>query len=243
MALLGTAEVRRAPRTASRGRLLIDVVPPTARTIRWLALVAAAAAADLVLWAAKGELSRGVAVSLQPLRVAAVLLCLRAAFLLDDEAGATVEAAPTNLFFRRGVRLMIGIPAVGMAWGTALWIGSAFAASGASPSMHRSLPAAAITLEAAALLAVTLAAGAVATRRLGHDRGSIVAGPTLLAFILTVATFGRYWPLWLESPADPGWMAAQLRWAAILAVALIVLVAASLDPARRSVVVRGGPFR
>src|SRR5436190_2046209 len=159
MALLENAEVRRTPRAGSRRRLLLHVVPPTARTIRWLALVAAATAADLVLLVARGELSTGTVVSLEPLRVAAVLLCLGAAFLLDDEAGATVESAPTSLMFRRGVRLMIGIPATGIAWGTALWIGSAFAASGASPSMHRSLQAAAITLEAAALLAVTLAAG------------------------------------------------------------------------------------
>jgi hypothetical protein len=91
-----------------------------------------------------------------------------------------------------------------------------------------------LTVEAAALLAVTLAAGAVATRFTGHGRGGVAAGPALLAFVLITQGFGRYWPLFLSGSDDPGWAAAHIRWALILAAATIVLAVCSLDPARRS---------
>jgi len=114
------------------------------------------------------------------------------------------------------------------------------AASGSGSSAHRSFPVAALTLEAAALLAVTLAAAAVATRRLGHGKGGTAAGPALLAFVMGMTAIGKYWPLFPQSPADPGWAPAHARWAAILAAAAIVLVAASLDPARRPMALRRG---
>jgi hypothetical protein len=81
------------------------LVRPTARTIRWAALLGGAAGAQLVLWAAKSELSKGGEASLLPLRVAAVVLCMGAAFILDDDAGATVEPAVASLAVRRGLRL------------------------------------------------------------------------------------------------------------------------------------------
>jgi hypothetical protein len=225
-----------------RRRELFLLVGPTARTMRWTALLGGAAAAVLTVVAARGELSRGVPLSLLPVRVAAVLLCLGAAFLLDDEAGATVEPAPVGLLARRGLRIVLGGLATTAAWGTAVWIASRLVGSGPLP---RQLPIAGLTIEAAALLAVTLAAAAVAIRRIGHDRGGIVAGPTLLAFIMAVATFGRHWPLFLESSSDPGWDAAHLRWASILAASVLVLIVASLDPARRPMFLRRalGPHR
>ena len=229
----------RAGRPALRRRQATLLGRPTARTIRWLPLAVAAVAAELVLWAAKDELSKGEAVPLLPVRVAAVLLCLGAAFLLDDDAGATIEPVVPTLLFRRGLRLMLGLPMVAMPWGAALWIASTLAASGTGPSAHRSLPAAALTLEAAALLAVTLAAAAVATRTQGHGKGGTAAGPALLAFVMGVAAIGKYWPMFQGSPAEPGWAAAHVRWAAILAAAVIVLIVASLDPASQTKFIRG----
>ncbi len=220
----------------------LALVRPTIRTIRWAGVVGGAAAAQLVLWAAKGELSKGGTIPLLPIRVAAVVLCLGTAFILDDEAGATVEPAVASLVVRRGLRLALTVPVVGMAWGAALWTASRMAASGheTGPVALRSLPVAGLTLEAAAFLAVTLAAGAVATRSLGHGKGGVAAGPTLLAFVMAMLSIGRYWPLFEESPIEPGWAAAHMRWASILAAAVIVLVAASLDPARRPRILRRG---
>src|SRR6266567_1897396 len=224
-----------------RSKQAVALVRPTIRTIRWAALLGGAAAAQLVLWAAKGELSQGESVSLLPLRVAAVVLCLGAAFILDDDAGATVEPAVASLMVRRWLRLALTVPFVAGAWGAQLWAGSRLAASGrgTGPVPPRSLPVAGLTLEAAALLAVTLAAGAVATRSLGHGKGGVAAGPTLVAFVMASLSIGRYWPLFLESPAEPGWAGAHVRWGLILAAGMVVLVVLSLDPARRSIIRRG----
>jgi hypothetical protein len=224
----------RAPRLRSKQAFLL--VRPTARTIRWAALLGGAAGAQLILWTAKGELSKGGEIHLLPIRIAAVVLCLGAAFILDDDAGATVEPAVASLIVRRGVRLALTVPLVWAAWGAALRTAASLAASGArtAPAAPRSVPVFGLTVEAAALLAVTLAAGAVATRALGHGRGGIAAGPTLLAFVLITQGFGRYWPLFLGGSEDPGWAAAHVRWALILAAATLVLAVCSLDPARRS---------
>jgi fluoroquinolone transport system permease protein len=227
-----------APRLRAKQASLL--VRPTARTIRWAALLGGAAGAQLVLWAAKSELSKGGEASLLPLRVAAVVLCLGAAFILDDDAGATVEPAVASLIVRRGLRLALTVPFVWAAWVAALRTAASLAASGVRtvPAAPRSLPVFGLTVEATALLAVTLAAGAVATRSLGHGRGGVAAGPTLLAFVLVTQSFGRYWPLFLSGSDDPGWAAAHLRWGVILAAAILVLAVCSLDPARRSKVRR-----
>lgn len=223
-----------------RSKQALLLVRPTIRTIRWAALLGGAAAAQLVLWAAKGELSKGGPIPLLPMRLAAVLLCLGAAFVLDDDAGATVEAAVASLMLRRGLRLALTVPVVGIAWGAALWAASRLAASGRGTGSVAppSLPVAGLAIEAAALLGVTLAAGAVATRSLGHGKGGVAAGPTLLAFVMAVLSLGRYWPLFPAASSEPGWAAAHARWALVLVAATIVLAAFSLDPARRWSILR-----
>ena len=218
-----------------RSRQLLLLVRPTARTIRWAALLGGAVAAQFVLWAASGERSRGGPVSLLPIRVAAVLLCLGAVFVLDDDAGATVEPAVASLAVRRGIRLALTVPVAWAAWGAALWTASRLAASGRGTAavVPRSLPVAGLMLEAAALLAVTLAAAAVATRSVGHGRGGVAGGPAVLGFVLAMVSIGRYWPLFPAANSEPAWVAAHVRWAVILAVASTVLVLFTLDPARR----------
>jgi hypothetical protein len=223
-------------------RRVVLLVRPTARTTRWVALVGGAAAAQGALWAAKSEFSRGEGVPLLPLRVAAVLLCLGAAFVLDDEAGATVEPAVVSLMIRRGLRMALAIPLLGLAWGGTLWVASRLAASGGGTVAIKasSLPVGALTLEAAALLAVTLASGAVGTRSLGHGKGGVAAGPTLLAFVVAMVSIQRYWDLFPSAAGGPGWTAAHVRWAIVLFTAGTVLAWFSLDPARRSKVMHRG---
>jgi fluoroquinolone transport system permease protein len=221
-------------------RQLLMLVRPTARTIRWAALLGGAGAAQIALWAATGELSRGGPISLMPLRVAAVLVCLGAAFVLDDDAGTTVEPAVAALAVRRGLRLALTFPVAGAAWGAALWTASRLAASAQETGPSHALPVAGLALEAGALLAVTLAAAAVATRFLGHGKGGVAAGPALLAFVFAMYSIGRLWPLFPAGSSDPGWAAAHIRWALTLAGATVVLVGFSLDPARRWRILRRG---
>ncbi|MDP9342760.1 MAG: hypothetical protein M3Q23_11855 [Actinomycetota bacterium] len=67
----------------------------------------------------------------------------------------------------------------------------------------------------------------------------MAAGPTLLAFVMAMLSIGRYWPLFLAAAGEPGWAAAHVRWALILIAAVVVLAGFSLDPARRSRILRG----
>jgi len=228
-----------SPARGIRIRQIMQMALPTARTIRWTVLLGGIAAAEAVLWFARHQLSAGDTIPLMPIRVAAVLLCLGAGFVIDDEAGITVEPAVIGLSLRRGLRLAMTVPVVGLGWAAALWTASALAAAPPGGA-GRSVPVGALTLEAAALLGVTLGAAAVATRWLGHGRGGVAAGPALLAFVMAMVTLAPYWPLFLDSPAAPGWAAAHVRWGLTLAGAVLVLVGYSLDPARRSGILRRG---
>ena len=222
-------------------RPMLLLVRPTIRTIRWSTILGGAVAAQFVLWAARGELSREPEIQVVPLRVAAVLLCLGMTFVLDDDAGATVEPVAVSLMVRRGLRVLVATPVIATAWGAALWAASRLAASGSHVWVvaPRPLPVAALTLEASALLAVTLAAGAVGTRSLGHGKGGVAAGPALLAFVMATASIQRYWPLFPSDASEPGWAAAHVRWGLILVVGVLVLAWFSFDPARRSRTPRG----
>jgi hypothetical protein len=223
----------------TRFRQALLLLWPTARTIRWPAVVAGAAAAQLVLWAGKGELSSPEGSSLMPLRIAAVLLCLGAGFIVDDDAGVTVEPVVASLAVRRGLRLLLAIPALGVGWAATLGVASMLAGSGreAGGPVSGSLPVAGLTLEAAAFLSVALAAGAAAVRWVGHGRAGVAAGPVLLTFVMAMLSIGPYWPLF-PGASEPGWGAAHVRWAGILAVAAILSAVFSLDPARRSRILR-----
>jgi fluoroquinolone transport system permease protein len=189
---------------------------PTARTLRWAALPA-------ILGLAVGlvELQRH-----QPnpdftaLRGGALLLALWAGFTLDDPAEATVAPAPFPLLGRRALRVLLALAALGACWVLLL-------ARTPGP-----LPVPGVTLEAAALVAVALAAAGVAARVVADRLGGLVAGPVVLGFTLAAIRLPRR--LWLyPAPGDPGWTAAHGRWTAVLAIAMLVLLLASLDPGRR----------
>jgi len=219
----------------TRLRQALQLLWPTARTIRWSAVLGGLAAGILVLWAGKGELSSAGGISLTPVRIAAVLSCLGAGFIVDDDAGVTVEPVVASLAVRRGLRLLLAVPVLAVCWGATLGVAAALAASGpyAGTSVPHSLPVAGLTLEAAALLSVALAAGAAAVRWVGHGRAGVAAGPALLAFVMAMMSIGRYWPLF-QSGSEHGWVAAHVRWAGILAAAAILFAGLALDPARRS---------
>lgn len=233
-------EVAPAVPRGARFRQALLLLGPTARTIRWPAVVAGAAAAQLVLWAGKGELSSLEGISLTPLRVAAVLLCLGAGFIIDDDAGATVEPVVASLALRRGLRMLLALPVLGVGWALTLSVASRLAVwgPGTEPSVTHSLPVAGLTLEAAALLSVALAGGAAAVRWVGQARAGVAAGPVLLGFVMAMLSIGRWWPLF-PNPSEPGWVVAHVRWAGILVVAAVLFAGLALDPARRSKVLHG----
>jgi hypothetical protein len=112
----------------------------------------------------------------------------------------------------------------------AWWVGVVWRVRAVHPGLP--LPVAALTLEAAALLAVTVALAAAGSRLAPERRGGVVAAPALLA--LTSAAF--LLPAQVTLYAQPGsaaWDGAHRRWALLLGLALAAFAAASRDPAHR----------
>lgn len=187
----------------TRARQAALLALPFARTLPWVALLAAAALALAVV-------RLGDAQTLH-LRLAALALCIGGAFLLDDPAAETIESVPASLLFRRLLRLALALPVLAAAW--ALVVRSA-----------GHVPAWELTLELGALLAVALALAARA--------GGVAAGPTLLVLFGLAALLPSRWALLVPGPEDPRWSAAHGRWALVLAAGLAAVVWASLDPGR-----------
>src|SRR5262249_32164335 len=159
------------------------------------------------------------------LRLATIVAALGCAFLLDDPREPTTEGVAGSLLLRRGLggaRLRPARAAGGVA------------VRGRARPAHpaRPLPVAALTLEAAAVLAVAVALAAAGARLTPERRGGVVAAPALLALacaaFLLPARVALYPP-----PGRAAWDAAHRRWAVLLGLALAAFATACRDPARR----------
>lgn len=198
----------------SRVRQARLLARPTVRMASWRALPAAGAIAVAML-----HVSSAPAVI--ELRLAAIALCVGAAFVLDDPAAQTLAASPTSLLFRRLLRTTLLLALLAALWMIVLWRAGENVMT-------------ALTLELVTMLVVTFAAAAVATTRIPDGRGGVAAAPVLL-IILTAALLllPTAWTLFARDPADPAWEASHIRWALLLAIATAAFLAASRDPASR----------
>ncbi|MBW3652254.1 MAG: ABC transporter [Actinobacteria bacterium] len=193
---------------ARQARLLAR---PTARLASWSALPAAAVVAIAML-----ELDGPRVVEL---RLAAVALCIGAAFVLDDPAAQSLAASPTPLLFRRLLRIALLLPLVGALWAVVLWRAGETLAT-------------ALTLELATMLVVTLAVAALAAPLVADCRGGLAAAPALLVLLAAaLLVLPARWTLFAAGPGDPGWEASHIRWALLLATAAAAFLIASRDPA------------
>ncbi|MEU1450634.1 ABC transporter [Streptomyces avermitilis] len=189
---------------------------PVLRTLPWRAL-AVAGALGLVfaglprLWSWE---------SLPPLRAAALCLALGLAFLLDDPARHTTAAVPTRRPVRTGLRLALVAPVAALWWTAVLLL---------APGRP---PAGPVTLEAAALAALALAGAASAVRWSdAAEPGAATAAWLLFAASAGVLLLPGRWSLYV-GPADPQWGAGHVRWAALLAVGVLVWAVAGPEPLR-----------
>jgi hypothetical protein len=187
---------------------------PTAHAIKWRPLAAGAVLGLAVLLVPEVLVERLTDAQLTSLtRIAALGGALGAAFLLDDPSGRSTRTVPTARLARYTVRVVLAGPAVALWWAGTLVV--------ARRGAH--LPAAALTLEAATLLAVALAVSAVAQRRSTDGNTSVVAAPAVLLF--TAVAFALPQPVELiVRPADPGWTASHHRWAIVLVAALVAFL-------------------
>ena len=193
------------------------LVRPTVHSASWAPLAGAGALALAILALGDPGIGR--------LRLAAIALCVGAAFSLDDAAAATVASAPTPLWARRALRLALALVPLAALWTLVWWL-----ADGASG---------ALSLELGAMLALTLAAAALAVPLHGDGRGGVAAGPALLAllaaaYLLLPARLG----LFPGGPNDPLWAPAHERRALVLAAGLLGLLLASRDPAAAPLIPR-----
>ncbi len=160
----------------------------------------------------------------------ALALCIGAALLLDDDAAVTVAASPTSLARRRLLRVGLALPLLGAVWAASLWYATSADGAWYGPSAR-----AALSLQLAAMVALTLAASAVALRAMPGEQGGWSAAAMPLALLgLALALPPRVGLL--VQPGDERWHGAQQRWAVLLAIGLVVLLWAGREPSRRRAV-------
>jgi hypothetical protein len=157
--------------------------------------------------------------------LAALLLALGTSLVLDDPAAATLASSPTTLWRRRRRRLTLALVLVGVAWVVVDRV--------AGHPDAGLVPPVSATLVLGTLLGLVLASAALAG---GDDQlGGAAAGPVLLGFVVVVAKL----PECLSLLPVAG---HERRWGLVLAATVLMLAAASRDPAgRRSLVRRARP--
>ena len=174
------------------------LLPSLPRTVRWtpIPLSALVGVGLLELW------RTGPA----GYRLAALVLCLGTAFVLEDDAVATVASVPSPLLFRRTVRVGFALSLVAVSWAALLWYGNA---------MEPWRP----TLELLAMVAVTLAVAA--------SFDGVAAASALLAL------FGAAWLLPEGLLLFDDGAAAGRRWWLVVALGVAGFLYGSRDPGRR----------
>lgn len=172
------------------------------------------------------------------LRVAMVPLAIGVAFTLDDPVDRWL-ATPVPLASRRWIRVATAVAAV-----AGLWV-AVLAATDLIVGLPGGLPAAMLTTELGTLVAITLAAAAVGGRWLAGGAGGIVGATTVLIVAAVQLVLPARWSLFVpyRRPPQSGgqptegritWVLAHQHWAWIGLAAVVVLMVASSDPARRS---------
>jgi hypothetical protein len=204
-------------------RVTRELLAPTWRTVPWPALGAGGGLGLLlvVLTAALSS-SLGAPTWANLLRAAAVAGALGTAFLLDDPARHTTAAVPVPRPARQGLRVLLVLPAVALWWTAVVLVGR---------SEEAALPLAGLTVEAAALLALPVAVGAVALRRSGAVAVSPVAGPAALVALVGAAMTRGEWIL-LPPPGHERWTEAHRMWALVLVAAVAVAAGCAREPLR-----------
>lgn len=194
-------------------------VRPTARSMAWGPLVAAAAVITGVGVALRPW--DGHPLSLSVVRLAVGLAAVGAAFALDDDAGVTVAASPTTLGQRRSTRMVLVLGAVSaVACATCLSVAAIAGTSG--------LPAGRILLESSGMV---LAATACAVL-LGGDRGASVFAGGILAAVVVQQRFPQY-ALFAFASGDAAWDRSGIAWLVIALTGALTLAVRSRDPVSR----------
>jgi hypothetical protein len=211
------------------GRTVLPLFRPTARAMRWGPFLAAAGL-GLAVVAVPTVLS--VRVTIGPLitllRIAAACGALGVAFLLDDPSTRTIPTVPTSRLVRHVVRAAVALPVAAIWWAATLVVSTI----GVRAPVAHALPRAALTVEAAALVAVAFVLAASGLRINSGGTAGPLAAPALLVLLAGV-WFLPYRVALILAPTDPHWSSAHRRWAVLLGVAVVGFVWAGRDPSPR----------
>ncbi|WP_234312543.1 ABC transporter [Streptomyces sp. SCSIO 75703] len=197
---------------------------PVARTLPWRTL-GGAGALGLLLAASPALVASGEATPWQTLtllRAAALAGALGLAFLLDDPARHPTTPVPVGRARRQALRLALVAPPAALWWTAVLLV---------TPE-HGRPPAGAVTVEAAAIGALTLACAAAAVRwSEGPRPGPAVASALLAVAVLAPPLAPEGWALF-ATPDDPRWAPAHERWAWLLAAGTAAWALCAPEPVR-----------
>lgn len=168
------------------------------------------------------------------IRVVAVTAALGVAFALDDSASATTQVTPTSRRLVHLTRIMLSaLPMV------SVWTAAFLLCRMAVPANARQyLPVGGLALEAAALMATTLALAAVAVTVSATTHGGLTAtsGLLLATTAMTLLPDGLQPFAGIESTR---WDTSRWFWLVLLVGAMIVLGSLLHDAQRRPPAVAG----
>ncbi|WP_203708498.1 hypothetical protein [Asanoa iriomotensis] len=207
-------------------RVAAAVAVPAVRALRWTpplaALVVGYAMIGVPAVASAGSDPSLVVVLL---RLATVSAALGVGFLLDDPARPTTATSPAPAWLPLAARVTAGVVLLaGWWWATLATAGAALGP--ASPVLPRDD----LTLEAAAVVAVSLAVATTIWRRAARGVVGLVAAPAFLAAVFVVALLPDRVAL-LVPFGGSGWAAAHDRWLVVLiAATAVTFLAATWSP-------------
>lgn len=164
------------------------------------------------------------------LRGAAVLLACAVAFGVDDPSYDVLAASPTPLRRRVLARVALASAVAGGIWCGLLLLSGAWGGH---------VPAAALSLEAAALTSLAVAAALALQSWHGIPEPGLLTAPVVAGAVLATNLLPARWALLAPAPGTPAWTAAHQRWAVLLGLAVVVAAAGTRDRAAR----RSGAFR
>jgi hypothetical protein len=152
---------------------------------------------------------------------AAAALAVAAVGLLDDPARQPAAASPTPLALRWGVRLAVGLPVLGLAWLSVVVLATTGGEGPFGPAARAGL-----TLQAAALVILTLGVGAALVRRGLEERARLPAMVVPLVLTSASALLPDRLAL-MAMPGSPAWDPSLGRWTALFAAGAVALAWAS----------------
>ena len=197
----------------TRVRQTVDLMRPTARAISWHPPVWAAGLA--LLYVAMEARSGYIDYRITVLRVGALLLCMGAAFVLDDVTEETIGHVPTPLLMRRALRIGLLLPVLAVTWMVMLQI-----AGDVGPGQGGPMPAGDLTLEAATLLAIAFCAASLGARLTSDRLGGVAAAPIVLGLVVLTLFLPEDQRMILGAPSYARWADAHEWWRVVLVVAI-----------------------